>query len=253
MSLATQTWLHFRRKMLEMARQPVWIFAGLSSPLLYLALFAPLLQALAGSPGFAGSSVLDVFVPGIVVLMAFGAGMGAGWVAIAELDGGVLERLTVTPTSRLALLLGTVLRDAVWLVIPAVLVMAVAVPFGYRPQLAGSIVLLALAGLWTATVSAVSGALGIKLGQIGSLAAIVTGLQLPLMLLSGILLPLSIAPAWMQLLAHVDPMYYAVEASRVLSTGTVASSTVGVAFAVLGALAVASIAWATSVYERALG
>jgi len=252
MTFLTETGLLFRRKMLELARQPVWIFAGLSSPILYLLLFAPLLQSIAAGPGFAGSDVLDVFVPGIVVLMAFGAGMGAGWITIAEVDTGVMERLTVTPASRLALLLGTVLRDMVWLVIPAALVILVAIPLGYRPDPAGTVVMLVLASLMTAMVSAWSGALGIKLGQIGSLAAVVTGLQLPLMLLSGILLPLSFAPTWLQVLAHVDPMYYAVEASRLLSAGTILSSTVGVAFLVVGGLAAASIWWATRVYRQAL-
>jgi len=37
--------------------------------------------------------------------MAFGSGMGAGWVTIIEVDTGVLERLTVSPASRFALLL----------------------------------------------------------------------------------------------------------------------------------------------------
>jgi ABC-2 type transport system permease protein len=37
--------------------------------------------------------------------------------------------------------------------------------------------------------------------ETGSLAAIVTGLQLPLTLLSGVLLPLSLAPEWMRVLA----------------------------------------------------
>jgi ABC-2 type transport system permease protein len=252
MNFATQTKLLFRRKMLEMIRQPVWIFAGLASPLLYLALFAPLLGALAGGPGFAKSSVLDVFVPGIIVLMAFGAGMGAGWITIAELDSGVLERLTVTPASRFALLLGTVLRDMVWLVIPALLVIVVAIPFGFHPNPAGTTVLLVLASLLTAMTSAVSSALGIKLRQIGSLAAVVTGLQLPLMLLSGILLPLSLAPTWLVVLAHIDPMYYAVEASRALAAGSILSGTVGLAFLVLGALTLLSLWWATGVYRRAL-
>jgi ABC-2 type transport system permease protein len=252
MNFATQTQLLFRRKMLELIRQPVWIFAGLASPLLYLALFAPLLGALAGGPGFAGSSVLDVFVPGVVILMAFGAGMGAGWITVAELDSGVLERLTVTPASRFALLLGTVLRDMAWLVIPALLVIVVAVPFGFHPNPAGTAVLLALASLLTAMTSAGSSALGIKLRQIGSLAAVVTGLQLPLMLLSGILLPLSLAPTWLQVLAHFDPMYYAVEASRTLAGGSIVSGTVGVAFLVLGGLTVLSLWWATGVYRKAL-
>ena len=112
MTLVCQTALLFRRKLLEFLRQPTWVFVGLSTPLLYLALFGPLLEKLAGGPGFPHGAVLDLFVPGILVLMAFSGGMGAGWIVIWELDSGVIERLSVTPVNRLALVLGTALRDA---------------------------------------------------------------------------------------------------------------------------------------------
>jgi hypothetical protein len=81
--------------MLESLRQPAWIIMGLTTPLLYLGLFTPLLNSLAGGPGFPPGHVLDVFVPGILVLIAFGAGMGTGWPVIWELDSGVIERLRV--------------------------------------------------------------------------------------------------------------------------------------------------------------
>ncbi len=252
MKLARETWLLFLRKMLEMLRQPAWVVVGLSTPLLYLALFAPLLQPLAGGPGFPGGDVLDVFVPGILTLMAFGAGTGAGWIVIAELDTGVLERLTVTPASRLAFLLGTVLRDMVGFVVPGLLVVLVAIPFGFHPHWSGVAVLMLLLCLVTGITSATSSALGILLREIGSLAAIVTGMQLPLTLLSGVLLPLALAPGWMQLLAHANPLYYAVEAARDLSGGVLWSWTVGQAFLVMVGLVAVTLRWATRVYRRAL-
>jgi len=169
--------------------------------------------------------------------MAFGAGMGAGWIVIFELDTGVLERLRATPASRFALLMGTVLRDIVMLILPALLVIAVAIPFGYRPHPGGIAILLAMLALLTAIVSAWSGALGLILRQIGSLAAVVTGLQLPLTLLSGILLPMSLAPAWLRVTA------------RALSAGTITSWTVVSAFLVLATLAVVTITWATRAYR----
>jgi ABC-2 type transport system permease protein len=245
-----QVRLLFWRKLLETLRAPAWVIVGLSTPLLYLALFAPLLDPLAGGPGFQQGDVLDVFVPGILVLMAFGAGMGAGWIVIDELHSGVLERLRVTPASRLALLLGPVLRDVVMFAIPALLVIAIAAPFGYQPNWGGIAVLLVLLSLLTAVVSAWSNALGMLLKEIGSLAAIVTGLQLPLTLLSGVLLPLSIAPEWMRILAHINPLYYAVEAARDLSDGTIVTADVGYGFLVIGALTMLTLAWATRVYRE---
>jgi ABC-2 type transport system permease protein len=251
-TLLLQTALLGRRRLLETLRQPVWVFMGLSVPLLYLALFAPLLTSLAGGPGFPGRSVLDVFVPGILALMAFGAGMGAGWIVIGELQTGVIERLRVTPASRLALVLGTVVRDVVTFAVPAIVVVIVALPFGFHAHWDGIALLILLMALLTATCSAGSAALGITLQQIGSLAAVVTGLQLPLTLLSGVLLPLSLGPGWLQGLGHANPMYYAVEAARDLAAGTLTSGTVAAGFGVTAAAASLAIWWATRAYRRAM-
>jgi ABC-2 type transport system permease protein len=252
MTLLLQTALLSRRRLLETLRQPIWVFMGLSVPLLYLALFAPLLTSLAGGPGFPTGGVLDVFVPGILALMAFGAGMGAGWIVIGELDTGVIERLRVTPASRLALVLGTVVRDVITFAVPAVIVLCVALPFGFHSHWGGLGLLVVLMTLLTAACSAGSAALGITLQQIGSLAAVVTGLQLPLTLLSGVLLPLSLGPGWLQGIGHANPMYYAVEAARQLAAGTVATGTVALGFGVTAAAALLAIWWATRAYRRAM-
>jgi len=253
MTFALHTSLFFRRKLLETLRQPVWIVTGLSTPLLYLALFEPLLRSVAGrTAGLPPGEVLDVFVPGILALMAFGAGMGAGWVVIWELDSGVIERLRVTPASRLALLLGTVLRDVVMFAVPAVVVIAIAIGFGFHAHWGGLALMLLLLAALTASCSASSSALGISLKQIGSLAAVVTGVQLPLTLLSGILLPLSLGPGWLQVLGHLNPMYYAVEAARDLTAGTITTATVGIGFLVTAAAAALALCWGTRSYHQAM-
>lgn len=250
MRLTTQLRLLFWRKMLETLRSPSWVLVGLSTPLLYLALFAPLLEPLSGGPGLPAGAVLDVFVPGILILLAFGAGMGAGWIVVSELDTGVLERLRVTPASRFTLLMGGVLRDVVMVLAPGIAVILVAIPFGYHPHWAGIPLLLLLLSLVTALVSATSNALGMLLKEIGGLAAIVTGLQLPLTLLSGVLLPLSLGPVWIRVLAHFDPLFYAVNAARDLSAGTIATGDVALGFLVIGSLAAVALRWSTSVYGR---
>jgi hypothetical protein len=91
-----------------------------------------------------------------MVLIAFGAGMGAGWPIIWELDSGVIERLRVTPASRLALLLGTVLRDIVMFAVPGVVVIAVGAAFGYHVHWSGLVLLFVLLALLTAACSGTS-------------------------------------------------------------------------------------------------
>lgn len=251
MKLLIEIKLLFCRKILETLREPAWIVSGLSTPLLYLALFTPLLEGL-NSPVFGSGRVLDVFVPGILVLMAFGAGMGAGWTVIWELQSGVIERMRVTPASRFSLLMGGVFRDIVMLIVPALLVILVASFFGFHPHWAGSILLFLLLSMLTAIVSATSASLGLIMKDIGSLAAVVTSLQLPLTLLSGVLLPLSIGPGWLRFIAHLNPMYYVVEASRALVTGSINNSAVWQAFIVMLLLIAITLGWATRVYQKAV-
>lgn len=251
----TATGLLLVRKLRETLRQPVWLASGLVTPLLYLALFAPLLDALsdglASVPGFAGGDVIDGFMPGMLVLFAFGSGMGTGWTVIAELNAGVIERFRVTPVARSAILLGSVAKDCLMFLGPSLVVVAVAAAFGFDVHPGGLAATLLLLALLTGAVSAASAALGLELKVIGSLAAVVTGLQLPLTLLSGVLLPMSLGPGWLQGIAHANPLFYATEAARELCSGEF-TSTALLGFGVIGALLVLTLAWATRVYRKAV-
>ena len=128
---AVQTGLFFQRKLRETLRQPVWIITGLTTPVLYLALFAPLLRSLGGGPGFPPGTCSTYSCQGSWCLSRSGRAW-AGWPIIWELDSGVIERLRVTPASRLALLLGTVLRDVVMFAVPGAVVIAVGAAFRYH-------------------------------------------------------------------------------------------------------------------------
>jgi len=251
MRIFKESALLFKRKLLETLRQPVWIISDLINPLLYILLFSPLLKNMA-DPALTTAQVLDSFVPGILTLLAFSTGMGSGWTIINELQSGVIEHFRVTPVSRFSILMGAVLNDILAFIVPGILVLAIASFFGFEIHIPGLIILMILLCLLTAMVSAWSGSLGLILKQIGSLAAVVTGLQLPLTLLSGVLIPLSLGPKWLQAIAHINPMYYTVEASRVLAGGVLGSTEMFVAFAVIIPLTLIVLTWATRVYRKAV-
>ncbi len=66
----------------------------------------------------------------------------------------------------------------------------------------------------------------------------VTGVQLPLTLLPGVLL-LLLGPAWLRVLGHLNPTYHAVRAARDLAAGTIATVNAGIGFLVAAAAAAA--------------
>ena len=251
LSLPAEVGLLFRRRLRQAWRAPMWIFAGMATPLLYLVLFVPLLRSLpTGLWGGAGAA--QMFMPGMLVMLAFSAGSGIGWTILHELDGGVIERLRVTPVRRVSLLLGTELRDALMCVVPAAVVAAVSMAFGFTVHLAGALLMLVLLALVAMALSAVSTAVALLVKQIGTLAAIISGVQVPLMLLSGVLLPVSLGPTWLKVLAHANPLYYAVEASRDLALGRITTGTVGLGFLVTAVATALAVTWGTRVLQKAV-
>ena len=73
-----------------------------------------------------------------------------------------------------------------------------------------------------------------------------------MLLLAGVLLPIALGPLWIRVLAHFNPLYYLVAASRVLAAGKFSGPHVWQAFAVLIPLCALVLAWATRVFQRAV-
>lgn len=245
--------LLFGRHSTQLLRNPVWLFVSFTTPILYLALFTPLLKSVSGAPGLGGGGdVLDVFLPGILALLAYSSGAGAGFTTIFELRAGVIERLRVTPASRFALLTGPILAGMALMFVFDVVVVAAGAAFGFDVHWLGLLVLGVLLGLLMATAAAFSIAIALVTRDISSFAAVINGLNLPLLLLAGVLLPISLGPLWMRVLAHFNPLYYLVAASRALAGGTFSGPHVWQAFAVLVPLCALVLAWATNVFRRAV-
>jgi ABC-2 type transport system permease protein len=243
--------LLFRRYTLQMLRNPIWLFVGFSTPILYLALFTPLLKHVAPDLGVQGG-VLEIFLPGILCLLAFASGSSMGFSTIFELQAGVIERFRVTPASRLAILVGPILSGLTMMLVFDGVVVAIGVGVGFQIHWLGLAALAVLLGVLASLMAAFSTATALVTKEINSFAAIINGINLPILLLAGVLLPISIGPLWMRVLAHFNPLYYAVQASRSLATGTFGTPAVWQAFAVLVPLCALVVAWATRVFRKAV-
>ncbi len=251
MKTALDVALLFKRYSVQMLRNPVWLFVGFSTPVLYLALFTPLLKHVAPGLGVQGS-VLEIFLPGILALLAFASGSGMGFSIIFELQAGVIERFRVTPASRFAILIGPILSGLTMMMVFDAVVVAIGVGVGFRIHWLGLLALGVVLCLLAALTAAFSTATALLTKDISSFAAIINGINLPILLLAGVLLPISIGPLWMRVIAHFNPLYYAVQGSRALATGSFASAAVWQAFAVLVPLCALVVAWATRVFRKAV-
>jgi len=226
------------RNMQHTLRSPVFVFASMFQPLLYLLLFMPLLNSLGGAPGLPSGKTVDIFIPGLLVMQALFGSAFVGFSLIDDIRTGVIERFLVTPVSRSAILLGRVLRDAVVLLLQCVLITLVAIPFGLSVNAAGFLLSLLLYALIGVTMASISYGFALLYKIEDPLAPTLNMITLPLSLLSGIILPLALAPFWLKDLAKINPFSYAVDGARALFAGNFQSVEILEAFAIIGVLAI---------------
>jgi ABC-2 type transport system permease protein len=230
----------------------MFLFVNLTTPVLYLVLFMPLLKKISG-PGFSSSDVVQIFLPGIMALLFALTGLFSVYPTIFDLKSGLIERLRVTPASRFALLMGPILMWNAWTLISSAIIVALGTLFGFHIHIVGllmfAVLLVLMLTIFAAWVTAIA---IIMKGEITSISGIVTGLNLPILLLAGVMLPLSLAPSWMRTLAHINPLYYVVNAGRDLASGHLSTHNVYIAFAVIAPLCVFVLWWSTRVYQKAV-
>lgn len=252
MKLLKDTWLMFQRYLFVFLRNPAWVAIGVIQPVLYLVLFAPLLKSLVQVPGFPGGGAYNVFVPGLLIQLGLFGASGVGFGLIAELRAGVIERFRVTPVSRFALLLGRALRDILTLVVQSLILLLLAIPFGLKPTFVGVVVMLGLVALIGLGMASLAYAAALALKSEDSYAPLIFTLSLPLLLLSGVLLPLALAPVWLQDIAKANPLSYAVNAARDLFNGKGFDQAVFEGLAIMAALAVVGVLIGARRFTRAI-
>jgi ABC-2 type transport system permease protein len=237
------TWLRsarlvMLRELRPVVRNPFSVIFGLVQPLVFLGLFGPLLAgSLRGSVSF-DDGVWQWFVPSILLMTTLFGTSTTGSNLQVEMQTGAHERLLVTPLPRSAQLVGRALKEMVPLVAQSVLVIAVMVPFGFRLHVTGAVAGLALLAVLGVGLGSLSYALAIAVRKNEWMFWVVQQTFLfPLLILSGLLLPLDAGPRWMQVASNVNPLAYVVDAERALFAGDLASSAVlgGVVAAVVTA------------------
>jgi ABC-2 type transport system permease protein len=245
-------WLVFIRYWGIFLRNPAWVVIGVLQPVLYLVLFAPLLKSIASVQGFPPGGAYNVFVPGLLIQLGMFGAAGVGFSLIAELRAGVVERFRVTPVSRLALLLGRALRDILMLLMQATILIVLSLPFGLSIHFTGVLVVLGLVGLLGLLMASISYACALWLKSEDSFAPLIFTATLPLLLLSGVLLPLTLAPSWLRAIAAANPLSYAVDAARAVFNDHLGDVSVEKGVLLTAVLAVFAVAIATRSFGRAL-
>jgi ABC-2 type transport system permease protein len=224
MKLVTDTGIVFSRELKPMVRDPFSVVFGLIQPLVFLALFGPLL---AGTTGQDLQTALQWFVPGVLVMLSLFGTSTTGANLLLEMQTGSHERMLVTPLSRSALLIGRALKEIAPTLAQAAVILVVTLPFGFRFSPLGALLGMFILAVFSVGMGSLSYSLALAVKNRDWVFWVVQQtLLFPMLILAGMLLPLESGPAWLRAAALANPLSYVVAAQRALFAGDVADPVV---------------------------
>jgi len=225
MSFARDTILIFRRQMRLSLRNPAWVVIGLVQPILYLVFFGPLLTRIAGGgiPGFPAGNAYRFFVPGLLIQLGLFGAAFVGFSIIADWRVGVVQA--------------------------AVLVLA-GLAFGMRAPVTGVLIGFGFVAVVAVSLAAISYTVGLLTKSEDVLAPLLNMVMVPLLLLSGIMLPMTLGPGWLQGIARATPFRYITDAMREAYAGHYANAIMVEGIAVAVGLAALCLWIASRVFVR---
>jgi ABC-2 type transport system permease protein len=248
MKLARDTWLIFQYETAKLVRSPVNIVITLIQPITFLLLFTPFLKSVMRVPSY--DNAYQIYVPSLFAAMGIFSGLFAGFTLLAAMRQGVVTRCQVTPLSRVALLLGRELMYVMLVGFQAVVVVIVAVIFGLRVQPAHALLALVLLALMVLVSVSIGYDLALLVPNENALPTLINSLAQPVSLLAGVVIPLSVAPLWVQHVALWNPFGWGTNGMRAIFQGHTGSHVVWQGSLILAGLALVAVVLSSRLFSR---
>jgi ABC-2 type transport system permease protein len=154
----------------------------------------------------------------VIVFTAFGGALNAGLPVMFDREFGFLNRLLVAPlVSRFSIVLASAIFIATLSLLQTVTIVGASAFLGAGlPDPLGLGLVVAIVLLLVLGVTALSLGLAFALPGHIELIAVIFVTNLPLLFASTALAPLSFMPGWLQVVASLNPLSYAIEPIRYL-------------------------------------
>jgi len=247
-------WREMKRFYLQKAR----IVTSIVQPMVWLVLVGSNLSGLTRSPmaaqTFGTGGYLAFMTPGIMIMSALFGGVFGGTTVLWDRRLGFLNKLLAAPIPRAAIPLGKLLSLMVQSWIQVIVILLVALLLGVRivTGIPGVLFMIILASLFGVVMAGISLALAANIKSIESLFAIMNLMTLPLIFTSNAIFPVQTMPAWLQSIAMVNPLTYAVTPMRVVATQGWLWEQIWVGVLALILMATASVILAVTQFKRAV-
>jgi ABC-2 type transport system permease protein len=209
-----------KRLFIQLQRRPSTLVAGVIQPLMWLILFGALFQN--APEGMMGKDLNygQFLGAGVIVFTAFAGALNAGLPVMFDREFGFLNRLLVAPlASRYSIVAASAIYIVAQSLIQTAAIIGVSTLMGTTlPSVAGLAIIALIILLLVLGVTALSLGLTFALPGHIELIAVIFVTNLPLLFASTALAPLAFMPHWLQVVACLNPLSYAIEPIRYLYT-----------------------------------
>jgi daunorubicin/doxorubicin transport system permease protein len=237
------------RGVLKIKHVPEQLLDSTVTPVLFTVMFTYIFGgAIAGDTG----AYLDYILPGILVMSVLFTTVYSGVAINTDRTKGVTDRFLSLPIWRPAPLMGSLLGDAVRYLVTAIVVVAVGLALGFRPD---------------GGVAGVAGAMGLTIAFSFGLAWVFTAVGLvmrspsavlnggfmvlfPLTFLSNIFVEPETLPGWLESVVEANPISHLATASRSLMAGSPDGSEIMIVLLVAVGLIAVFAPLTTRLYRR---
>jgi ABC-2 type transport system permease protein len=230
------------------------VFFGLLQPVVMLLLFSQVFSRVGTLPGVVQyRGYINYLMPATLINIAVTTAMSSGVGVLAEVYTGFVGRLRAMPISMFAVLVARTLADALRLTVQLAVAVIAAVAFlDFRPSdVVGIVTALGLAVLVGWGLGWVFVAIATWQRKAETMQAISFVVMFPLMFGSSAYMPVAAMPAWLRVLSTINPLTYAIDATRALTAGTSAAAPLAAAIGIVIALAALGAAGAARNFRRA--
>jgi ABC-2 type transport system permease protein len=247
-TLTLQVGMLARRSVIRTLRQPAMVIPALVFPLMLLSINSSGLESATELPGFPTDSYFEFALAIAFVQGALFSANSAGTNVSADVETGFLNRLSLTPLRRVALLLGQLSGILALGLIQAVTFLAVGIVFGagIAAGLAGALVIVALSLVISLGFGCIGAFLALRTGS-GEAVQGVFPLLFAALFLSSMALPRDLIETdWFRTVADWNPVSYMLEGIRSLVITGWDGEALALGFACAGGLAVLTLAATTA-------
>ncbi|WP_019502172.1 ABC transporter permease [Pseudanabaena sp. PCC 6802] len=211
-----ETFALTKRLFIQLRRRPTTLIAGVIQPLMWLILFGALFRYAPEGLLGDGQTYIKFLAAGIIVFTAFSSALNSGLPVLFDREFGFLNRILVAPlASRFSIVLASAIFIIATSAVQTIAIIAVSALMGAGlPNLAGLGVATLAIALLVFGFTMLSLGLAFAMPGHQELLAFIFLVNLPLIFSSIALAPLSFMPAWLQWIASLNPLSFAIAPIR---------------------------------------